>query len=138
MYGTSWAVGNDGKHYNDSINAMPNTSVSENMANALHSASDHLPVVTSFNFLNPSGIEEHGYVTTLNVQPNPSNGVFHLQQSAGKPIYSYTVCNAFGEILQRDHAVNANAIDLTAYPSGVYFLQVISNGQNHSVRLVKY
>jgi hypothetical protein len=138
MYGTSWAVGNDGNHYNDSINAMPNTSVSENMANALHYASDHLPVVTSFNFLNPSGIEEHGSVATLNVQPNPSNGVFHLQQSAGKPIDSYTVCNAFGEILQRDHAVNANAIDLTAYPSGVYFLQVISNGQNHSVRLVKY
>jgi hypothetical protein len=138
MYGTSWAVGNDGNHYNDSINAMPNTSVSQNMANALHYASDHLPVVTSFNFLNPSGIEEHGSVATLNVQPNPSNGVFHLQQSVDKPIDSYTVCNAFGEILQRDHAVNANAIDLTAYPSGVYFLQVISNGQNHSVRLVKY
>ncbi len=47
---TMWAVGNDGNHYNDSINAQPNTSVSVAVANALHNASDHLPVVAQFTF----------------------------------------------------------------------------------------
>ncbi|MEP7128381.1 MAG: endonuclease/exonuclease/phosphatase family protein, partial [Chitinophagales bacterium] len=42
--------GNDGNHYNDSINRMPNSSVSLNIANALHYASDHLPVIGKFNF----------------------------------------------------------------------------------------
>jgi hypothetical protein len=47
---TMWAVGNDGNHFNDSINAQPNTSVSVAVANALHNASDHLPVVAQFTF----------------------------------------------------------------------------------------
>jgi hypothetical protein len=36
--------GNDGNHYNDSINHLPNTAVPDSIANALHNASDHLPV----------------------------------------------------------------------------------------------
>ena len=37
-------VGNDGNHFNDAINNGSNSSVSSQIANALHSASDHLPV----------------------------------------------------------------------------------------------
>lgn len=48
--GTYFAFGNDGNHYNDSINAPTNTAVSQAMANALHYASDHLPVVAEFSF----------------------------------------------------------------------------------------
>ena len=41
---TYWAVGNDGNHFNDAINDGNNNSVSEEIADALHDASDHLPV----------------------------------------------------------------------------------------------
>jgi len=41
---TYWAVGNDGNHFNDAINDGNNTSVSDDIADALHDASDHLPV----------------------------------------------------------------------------------------------
>ena len=44
------AYGNDGNHYNDSINRMPNTAVSQAVANALHDGSDHLPVIATFVF----------------------------------------------------------------------------------------
>lgn len=44
------AYGNDGNHYNDSINRMPNTAVSATIANAIHNSSDHLPVYATFNF----------------------------------------------------------------------------------------
>ena len=37
-------VGNDGNHFNDAINNGTNSAVSTQIANALHSASDHLPV----------------------------------------------------------------------------------------------
>lgn len=47
------AYGNDGNHYNDSINRPPNTAVGQTIANALHYASDHLPVYASFNFSVP-------------------------------------------------------------------------------------
>ena len=42
--GTYWAVGNDGNHFNDAINDGNNNLVSEEIADALHDASDHLPV----------------------------------------------------------------------------------------------
>lgn len=48
--GSYRAYGNDGNHYNDSINKMPNTAVTQQVANALHYASDHLPVYASFSF----------------------------------------------------------------------------------------
>lgn len=38
------AFGNDGMHFNDSINAPPNTAVPPEVADALHYGSDHLPV----------------------------------------------------------------------------------------------
>lgn len=43
-------LGNDGNHYNDSINQPPNNAVSQSVANALHYASDHLPVYANFDF----------------------------------------------------------------------------------------
>lgn len=47
---STWPVGNDGFHYNDSVNKPPNASVSQSLANALHCASDHLPVIAKFFF----------------------------------------------------------------------------------------
>ena len=44
------AFGNDGNHYNDSINQPPNTAVSQSMADAIYNASDHLPLYASFDF----------------------------------------------------------------------------------------
>jgi len=56
---TYTAYGNDGNHFNDSINKIPNTAVSQTVANALHYASDHLPVFCNYEF---------GSATQLNIQ----------------------------------------------------------------------
>lgn len=42
--------GNDGLHFNDSINMPPNLAVGQIIANALHYTSDHIPVFASFSF----------------------------------------------------------------------------------------
>ncbi len=47
---TYTSYGNDGNHFNDSINAPPNTAVTQEIANASHYASDHLPVYAKFLF----------------------------------------------------------------------------------------
>lgn len=52
--GSYVSYGNDGNHYNDSINQVPNTAVSQPVADALHYASDHLPVYALFEFGNPT------------------------------------------------------------------------------------
>lgn len=43
-------LGNDGQHFNDSINKMPNNAVTQAVANAIHYGSDHIPVLAKFNF----------------------------------------------------------------------------------------
>jgi endonuclease/exonuclease/phosphatase family metal-dependent hydrolase len=47
---TYQAYGNDGLHFNDSINRLPNLAVPDSIANALHAASDHIPVTAKFIF----------------------------------------------------------------------------------------
>jgi endonuclease/exonuclease/phosphatase family metal-dependent hydrolase len=44
------AFGNDGSHFNDSINRLPNLAVPDSVAEGLHYGSDHLPVSCSFVF----------------------------------------------------------------------------------------
>ncbi len=50
LVSTYQAYGNDGNHFNDSINRLPNAAVPDSIANALHNASDHLPVTAKFVF----------------------------------------------------------------------------------------
>lgn len=66
--GSLTAYGNDGNHYNDSINQIPNSAVTQTIANALHNASDHLPVYAIFEF---------GNATVLNVKAIPE-GLYSL------------------------------------------------------------
>lgn len=53
--GSCTVIGNDGNHYNDSVNQQPNTAVSVDMANALHYAADHLPVYCLLEFEHAQG-----------------------------------------------------------------------------------
>ncbi len=71
------AYGNDGNHYNDSINRPSNIAVGQELADALHYASDHLPVAALFR-MNPStGIADENtqpesFILNQNY-PNPFN-----------------------------------------------------------------
>jgi len=72
------AYGNDGNHYNKSINEQPNDSVSVTIADALYYASDHLPVIATFQFFNATGIddENNALPTSFSLNqnyPNPFN-----------------------------------------------------------------
>lgn len=50
LSGSLKPYGNDGQHYNDSINRPPNLAVTQQIADALHYASDHLPVTSTYLF----------------------------------------------------------------------------------------
>lgn len=69
--GTYWAFGNDGNHFNDAINDGNNNSVTAEMADALHDASDHLPVYMDVWF-DDLTYSEQGIVIT-EVMANPAS-----------------------------------------------------------------
>ena len=66
---TYWAVGNDGNHFNQAINVGNNSSVSDAIADALHEASDHLPVYMDVWF-DDLTYNDAGIVIT-EIMPNP-------------------------------------------------------------------
>ena len=68
---TYCAFGNDGNHFNDAINDGTNSSVSAEMADALHDASDHLPVYMDVWF-DDLTYSDQGIVIT-EVMANPAS-----------------------------------------------------------------
>jgi endonuclease/exonuclease/phosphatase family metal-dependent hydrolase len=66
VQGSTIPYGNDGNHYNDSINRPPNTAVSQQIADALHYASDHLPVIVTLTFDNIVPVEIDLFTTLVN------------------------------------------------------------------------
>lgn len=77
------AYGNDGQHFNLSINGAPaNTAVSGTIADALFFASDHLPVYALFKFESTTGVEE---------SKNTLPGTFSLGQNYPNPFNPSTV-----------------------------------------------
>lgn len=75
-YVSTEVLGNDGKHYDDSITSMPNNSAPLNVLQAIHDASDHIPVVAKYIFKNaPASITENDkIIQNFSVHPNPSTG----------------------------------------------------------------
>jgi len=56
--GTYTIVGNDGNHFNKSINLQPNSAVPSSVADALYYGSDHLPVYAEFEFQGSVSVDE--------------------------------------------------------------------------------
>tara|TARA_B100000214_G_scaffold375433_1_gene361757 strand:+ start:558 stop:2297 length:1740 start_codon:yes stop_codon:yes gene_type:complete len=66
---TYWAFGNDGNHFNDAINDGNNSSISNELANSLHDASDHLPVYMDVWFDDLSYSDLGVVITEVMVNP---------------------------------------------------------------------
>ena len=85
---TYQAYGNDGRHYNYSINQGNNLVVPDSIADALYLASDHLPVVTDIVYHHPTSVT--GATPTgpenfdlVPAYPNPFNGGTMLTYQVG-------------------------------------------------------
>lgn len=134
---STWPVGNDGMHYNDSVNAMPNTSVSQHMANALHYASDHLPVIAQINFNHQPVHAAHvSKAENVKIYPNPSRGIFNIKLPHDHELF-ITLTDAVGRIIHREVIFGNSTIELSHMSSGMYFLQIEHIKGNTVYRLIK-
>jgi hypothetical protein len=128
--------GNDGHHFNDSINKRPNTAVADSIADALHYAADHIPVYATFTFGNPLGINpisstQPGSFKLYQNYPNPFNPSTNIKFDLISNAYvKLTVFDALGRIIQTpvneqlnsgSYEVNWNAKNLS---SGMYFYKL--------------
>ncbi len=75
--GSYTTFGNDGRHFKDSVNHLPNFAVPDSIAQALNLASDHLPVYLDMIVPKPSsGVPEmHGSSGTMDLSEGRNPGM---------------------------------------------------------------
>jgi len=112
LTGSYTTFGNDGFHFNDSINALPNFAVPPEVANALHYASDHLPVLASFQFGSaPPVVKRKLLLSEIVVTP-----------TAGEFIEIYNPNNEAVEL------GNYYLTDATFAGNGSYYYNIVTGG----------
>ncbi|MCH8034597.1 MAG: T9SS type A sorting domain-containing protein [Bacteroidetes bacterium] len=128
------AYGNDGNHFNDSINAPPNTAVGQEIADAIHYASDHIPLFASFYFLGPVSVETEIAPTEFMLfqnYPNPFNPTTTVRY--GIPELSFVTLKIYdvlgseiANLVNEEKPIGSYEVefDATALTSGIYFYKL--------------
>ena len=127
---TYWAVGNDGNHFNDAINDGNNTSVSDEIADALHDASDHLPVYMDVWFDDLVYTDQGVVITEIMVNPaavSDSYGEwFEITNTTDTTIdiHGWTIKDGDSD----EHEISNDSMAVTIAPSDYFVLA--SNGDS--------
>lgn len=124
------AYGNDGNHYNDSINRLPNTAVHDSVAHGLHYAADHIPVVAKYVF---QSLTAFNLLTPSNNSLNQSlTGLLTWQASTGATGYDvyFGTSNPPTTIVSSNQTSTSYSYGGTAYNTTYYWKVVAKNSTN--------
>ncbi len=125
--GSYKALGNDGNHFNQSINSGTNNAAPSNVIDALYYMSDHLPVVLKASIPVNVGVEEvskksvwKGYV---------SNTIFKFKSEQIEENLNVLVHDILGNTIKSKTIKNSQKFDLklNGLQRGIYFVRVSSN-----------
>jgi hypothetical protein len=141
--------GNDGNHYNDSINQRPNTAVPDSIADALEQSSDHLPVYGLYKFdVHPNSIRSisevnpEGFSLYQNY-PNPFNPNTVIKYKLGRPNFvNLKIYNSKGNEVASLVNSRQNTgeykieFDASKYSSGVYYYRLTVNNYSETKSMI--
>lgn len=118
------AVGNDGHHFDQSINQNGNSVVPEAVAEALFDSSDHLPVTMKLTVYAQLDVEEFE-TKGFEVYPNPTDGILTVKAWQNASLQEYDIANILGQPLMTGHiAGDSQQIDVSELPNGLYFIRI--------------
>jgi len=130
------ALGNDGNHYNKSINASPtNTSAPSNVIDALYYMSDHLPIIIKAYVNQNVSLDEtenkakwNGYF---------ANNTFYFSSNHTEEKLTLEVYDVLGKLIKSKQITNAEKlnVNLNDLQSSLYFVKVSSKAQHQSFKL---
>jgi len=135
--GSYKAFGNDGNHFNQSINSGTNNAAPNNVIDALYYMSDHLPVVLKASILLNVGVEEvlrknnwKGYFTATH---------FNFKSNRAEKGLTAFVYDVLGKIVRMKRVDNAKEfnLNLNGLNRGVYFVKVVSESKQETFKLFK-
>lgn len=129
------AYGNDGNHYNKSINERPNSAVSNTIADALFTMSDHLPVVMEFEAKEVTSISE---VMNKEIYLIHHNKQLNIQLKNSQNIDEITLYNTQGKKIYtaKNHSEKV-VINTSDFAKGKYIINISSNGKLYHANFLK-
>ncbi len=141
---TYTAYGNDGLHYNDSINHLPNLVVPDSVANAIHYASDHLPVFLDIHLAAASVREPAPDMPAISIAPQPANDAitFSLMLTTDAAVRLRLVDGLGNQVAQtvNDHVAAPGPhrfrIGTSALPAGAYLYELRVGGRLRSGKVL--
>ena len=120
------AVGNDGAHFNQSINSGTNSAVGKVVADALYDFSDHLPVVAEYQVqLSDIGFEENP-LNRIQIT-NPFNHSIQISELHSDQSYHISILRLSGEVLMEttvNSSVNEIHLNTENLNLGIYLLLI--------------
>ena len=138
------AVGNDGNHFNQSVNQYTNSAVPANVAEALFDASDHLPVTMKIAvdvFLGLNETTDTDFQAYIS--PNPTSGsinVSFFNPSEGNvlfELFSLQGQSMTKESYHFDYGSQQHKLSLQAPHPGFYLLRIIGEeGWMQTLKLI--
>ena len=143
--GSYHAVGNDGRHFNQSVDQGTNTAVPAEVAEALYDCSDHLPVTMKIAVDVHLGVEdrkEEGLQAS--VAPNPATDrtkVYFFNPNDGEVCFE--LYSLQGQTVSRatslfNSGTQQFELDLHNIPKGFYLLRISHNdGRKQTLKMVK-
>lgn len=130
------AFGNDGNHFNKSVNALPtNTSAPSNVIDALYYMSDHLPIIIKAYVAENVGVEETSKISQWNGYF--ANNAFHFSSNQIENKLTVEVYDLLGKLVQTKNIVNESQLkmQLNHLNSSLYFVKVITTKQQKSFKV---
>ena len=137
-------LGNDGNHYNKSINYPVNQAVSQAVADALYNNSDHIPVTMELvAYLNEDVNEMNTNELSFDIFPNPASKEINIrfyQENLNRA--NILLINTLGQtVYSKDVFVNdclsEHVINVENLPKGFYFLKITNaDGLTNTSKIV--
>ena len=144
VQGSYKAIGNDGRHFNQSVDQGTNTAVPAEVAEALFDGSDHLPVTMKIAVDVHLGVDDNETQSLqASVAPNPARDLATVSfYNPAQGQVQFDLYSLQGQLMQ--HASDAFGegsqqfeFDLQDLPKGFYLLNIRhQNGWGQTIKLV--
>ena len=131
------ALGNDGNHYNKSINASPiNISAPANVIDALYYMSDHLPIIIKAHV--PSNVGVADVFETPNWEGFFSNNKFHFISNKLESKLKIEIFDLTGKLVKEDLFFNQKrvSLQLNDLKQSLYLVRASSQNQQRSFKVL--
>jgi phosphatidylserine/phosphatidylglycerophosphate/cardiolipin synthase-like enzyme len=110
-----------------------------NIANQYYQSFAYLYLQAGGVITNPLSVNENAMASNWTIYPNPSNGIFHLQNNSSTAPENTTlnILDALGRTILTKTYNAAETIDLSNKTNGLYFIQIQNQSQSATFKILK-